>query len=198
MILAPPKGIRDGYAPQPFFFAEKNETGDVRLVAWTGSQRAQRAAFEAIVQLMPEYLEVILKIKITERDPDDDDDDCRLPWQRFHGVASNGALHEAMARCEAFIFRDSRSQLCVRNPRTLEYAVFDDDGVIYVYSGDERFRDLLSRAGFEERVEELIGRRGWWGQFPPDGPNQGCEFIRLLRLTLSPAPGDSFPAAQVH
>jgi hypothetical protein len=198
MILAQPKGIRDGYAPQPFFFAEKNDCGDVRLVAWTGSQRAQRAAFEAIVQLMPEYVEIILKVKVAERDPDDDDDDGRLPWQRFHGVAANGALLEAMSRCEAFVFRDSRSQICVRNPHTLEYAVFDDDGVIYVYSGDERFRELLSQAGFEERVEELIGRRGWWGQFPPDGPNQGAEFIRLMRLTPSPSPGDSYEARLVH
>jgi len=198
MILAQPKGIRDGYAPQPFFFSEKSECGDVRLVAWTSSQRAQRAAFEAIVQLMPEHLEVILKVKVTEPDPDDEDDEGRLPWQRFHGVAANGALLEAMSRCEAFIFRDSRSQICVRNPRTLEYAVFDDDGVIYVYSGNERFRELLAQAGFEERVEELIGRRGWWGQFPPDGPNQAAEFIRLMRLTPSPSPGDSFPPAQVH
>jgi hypothetical protein len=113
-----------------------------------------------------EHLEAILKVKVTEPDPDDDDDEGRLPWQRFHGVAANGAVLEAMSRCEAFIFRDSRSQICVRNPRTLEYAVFDDDGSTSIRATNA---SASLRAGASKNAEELIGRRGWWGQFPPDG-----------------------------
>jgi len=198
LVLSQPKAVRDGYSPSPFFFAQTNEGGAVRLVAWTSSLRGQRRVFEELVRLLPERVEILLNVKVDDGDSEYEAGSMSPRWQRHHGIVTTGALLEAMARCEAFVFRDSRSQLFVRDPHSLEYIVFDDDGVIYVYSGDERFRDVLARSGFQERIEELIGRAGWWGQFPPNGPDHEAEFLRLLRLVAVPGPGEPHDPDTLH
>ena len=96
------------------------------------------------------------------------------------------------------IYRDGRSQLCVRNPTTRDYVVFDEYGVFYVYSNAPAFRQVFLACGFEERHELLIADGGCWRSQPPDGRRFEAEFVRLLRLKPIPPPGTAHPSNTVH
>jgi hypothetical protein len=130
-----PKAVRQGYEPSAFFFPQRHDSGDSRLVGWAPSLATLRHAFERLIRVLPASLEVLLKIQ-----PDDElsapsDDQI---WVRFYGVVPQEALLEAISRCDVFIFQDSRNQLCVRDPTSFDYIVLDDVGVICVL-GRRRF-----------------------------------------------------------
>lgn len=190
-----PKAVRHGYAPAPFFFQQTSEDGTPRLVAWAPSLLAVRRAFEELIEQLPEAVEVLLKVKV---DSESEDERSEPAWLRYYGAVSKGALQEAVARCGTFVFQDSRNQLCVRDPGSFEYLVLDDVGVVYVYSEDARFGEVLSRLGFAERLEPLVGDEFYWAQTPAAGREQEGEFVRLLRLSSVPGPGESWDAQAIH
>ena len=86
----------------------------------------------------------------------------------------------------------------MRHPVTLEYVVFDEFGVFYVYSKDDGFRATLERLGFEERHTPLISECGGERRRPLGLAELEGEFVRLLRMTLIPAPGQSHASRFVH
>jgi hypothetical protein len=183
-----PKAVAKEYAPSPFFFAQTNQDGAVRIVAWAASLVTMRTAFERLIRALPASLEVLLKVR---PDPADAPSGEETTWERYHGVVAQGALLEAMDRCDAFVYQDSGNQLCVRDPSSFDYVVLDDVGVIYVYSDELVFQAVLAELGFEDRIEELVSERPHWGHTPKDAPEQGREFIRLLRLSRVQGPGES-------
>lgn len=183
-----PKAVRDGYAPVPFFFRQTNDEGDARIVAWTASIRDLQAVFKNLIERLPERTEVLLKIRRESAEELPPDVDL---WRRSYGIVHRHALLEAIDRCESFVFRDSRNQLCVRDPETLDYIVLDDAGVIYVYSHREEYCELLLQHGLEKRIESLISDAGHWRQEPADGLAAGVEFCRLLQLEDVPGPNES-------
>lgn len=182
MPIRRPKSFREGYAPPAFFYSETTDHGDVRLVAWTAAVDAQAGALVALLMKLPSTVEVTLQV---------------APL-RYHGVVSRGALIEALGRCARLIYSDGRTQLCVRHPVTLEYVVFDEFGVFYVYSKDQAFRATLQRLGFAERQTPLISECGGQRRRLPGSTELEAEFVRLLRLTPIPAPGHSHAARLVH
>ncbi|MEZ5317678.1 MAG: hypothetical protein R2752_09785 [Vicinamibacterales bacterium] len=198
MIQDRPKAVRDGYAPAPFFFCQTTDRGDTRLVAWTGTVLSQRTVLEALVLQLPSRVELVLKVWLESDDLVDESGAMVAEWRRYDGVASRGALLEALSRCEGLIFRDGRSQLCVRHPRTRDYIVFDEYGVFYVYSNAPAFRAVFVTHGFVEREEPLIADGTCWRTQPPDGRAAEAEFVRLLRLEPMPAPGAAHPSSAVH
>ena len=58
-----PKAARDGYSPAPFVFQEQIAGGDARLVAWTGDVDQLRRLFLHLVSLLPETVDVLLKVE---------------------------------------------------------------------------------------------------------------------------------------
>jgi hypothetical protein len=172
-----PKAQRHGYAPRPFYFQQRGRGGLVRFVAWTPSLPDQERLFMDLVRQLPAQVEVLLRIR---RDRPREGADGE--WRRYSGRVGQADLLAATLKCEAFVYRDSRCQLCVRDPATLATVVFDDDGVIYVYSDAKPFRDVFVRSGFEERKEDLVGGAFRFGQIPRQGRLQQAEFIRRLRL----------------
>ena len=192
-----PKAVRQGYEPPPFFFAQTNESGDSRLVAWAPSLAALRHAFEALIKALPVSVEVLLKIRAdTEGDHSPEARD--QVWERYHGVVAQGALLEAMSRCYEFVFQDSCNQLCVRDPVSFDYVVLDDVGVVYVYSDAVMFRQVFVRSGFEERIEPLISEEPYWTQTPKGGREQQDEFLRLLQLSPVPGPDEPRTRGTLH
>jgi hypothetical protein len=165
-----PKAVRDGYEPAPFFFVQTHESGATRVVAAAALLSTIRTAFEALIRILPESVEVLLKVKPENEAGTDSDADAEQVWQRHYGVIAQGALLEALERCDEFVYRDSRNQLCVRDPISFDYIVLDDLGVLYVYSDQPSFRQTLVRLGFEERTDALIDEKGHWTQIPLRGP----------------------------
>jgi hypothetical protein len=173
-----PKAQRHGYAPRPFFFQQRGRGGVLRFVAWTSVLEDQKRLFLELVRLLPSEVEVLLRIR-RDRSVGAGGE---ASWRRYYGRVACSDLLAMTLKCEAFVFRDSRCQLCVRDPATLATVVFDDDGVIYVYAEAPAFRDVLARSGFEERQEDLVGEGFRFGQVPREGRVQQAEFIRRLRL----------------
>ena len=182
-----PKAVRQGYEPAPFFFVQTNESAGSRVVAWAPALATMRDAFLALIETLPDSIEVLLKVEVDREHAEAESDDT---WQRHYGVVARGALLEAIERCDGFVFQDSRNQLCLRDPVSFDYIVLDDVGVIYVYSEEAAFQDVLARLGFEQRIEALVNDEPSWSQIPPSGPEQEAEFVRLLRLSPVPGPGE--------
>jgi hypothetical protein len=189
-----PKAVRQGYEPAPFFFLQTSEDGTPRIVAWASLPTVRRA-FEELIKQLPEAIEVLLKVKV---DSESEDESSEPDWLRYYGAVAQGALLEAVARCDTFVFQDSRNQLCVRDPASFEYVVLDDVGVVYVYSDDARFGQILSSLGFGERLEPLVDDEFYWVQTPAAGREQETEFVRLLRLSPVPGPGESWEPRAIH
>ena len=143
-----PKARHDDYAPAPFYFEQHNPIGGCRLVAWTGDLDAQREALATLVHLLAPRVEVLTKVMR------EDDSEATLPddWVRYYGIAPAPALLEAMGRCEAFIFRDSRTQICARNPWTMEYVVLDHRRLPLRLLGRFRVPRLPGRARLRGRA----------------------------------------------
>jgi hypothetical protein len=190
-----PKAVRQGYEPSAFFFTQRHDSGDSRLLAWAPSLVTLRYTIERLIKVLPASVEVLLKIQPDGESSAPSDDQI---WERFYGVVPQEALLEAIARCDVFIFQDSRNQLCVRDPTSFDYIVLDNVGVIYVYSDAAAFRHVLVDAGFEERMEQLVSEAPYWTQTPEDGREQQREFVRLLRLSAVPGPDESPDPRQVH
>src|SRR5215831_3109881 len=116
-----PKAARDGYSPAPFVFQERM-AGGARLVAWTGDVDQLRRLFLHLVSLLPETVDVLLKVEPDLKPTSADDDDERAnsvdDWQRYIGECPRSVLLRGMAMCDAFVFSDSRCQLLIRDPES--------------------------------------------------------------------------------
>jgi hypothetical protein len=166
-----PKAVREGYAPGPFFFAEDGPGGQTRLVAWTSDLTQLARLFEHLVGLLPDQVEVLMKI---EREESDDSPET---WDRFFGTCPRSLLQTAIMKCGALIYRDSRCQLLARDPDSREYVVLDEVGVVYVYSTAKKFRQACLAEQFEEREEPLVRTGPHWRQRVPDGDSLIRRFV---------------------
>lgn len=145
-----PKAVRDGYAPRPFVFAEDGSGGGSRLVGWTSDLEQLARLFERLVGLLPEQVEILMKIERQESGDSPED------WDRFFGGCPRSLLQAAIMKCSALVYQDSRCQLMARDPESHEYIVLDEVGVVYAYSTAEKFRQAFLAERFEEREEELV------------------------------------------
>lgn len=173
-----PKAVRQDYSPGPFFFAQTNASGAVRLVGWTGDVSQLESLFYRLMDELPDDVDVLLKIKREESAENRPDD----PWQRYHGPASRAAVVKAVESCAAAIFQDSEVQLCVRDPLTSEYVVLDEDGIVFVYSDAACFQQVFRECGFVKQLGTLINEAGRWNYSPQTGPDARARFIEQLRL----------------
>ena len=69
----------------------------------------------------------------------------------------------------------------VRSTATGEYLVFDDYGILWIYSSDEKFKELLYARGFKEKNgQPLIYEGPVWRFTAPEG--QLKELVDFLML----------------
>jgi len=78
------------------------------------------------------------------------------------------------------IYRDGYTQLCVRDPGTGEYIVYDEYGLIWVYSGSSLLPALAEHLA--ERETELITKGGHYRRRLPTSDQQSAEFVESLGL----------------
>jgi hypothetical protein len=183
-----PKAVREGYAPSPFFFKEDGPRGRARLVAWTPDLAQVSRLFEHLVALLPDQVEILMKI---EREEPDDSPET---WDRFFGACPRSLLQTAIMKCSAFVYQDSRCQLMVRDPESREYIVLDEVGVVYVYSTAEKFRQAFLAEQFEERAEPLIRTGPHWRQRIPDGEALIRRFVAETGVHQIDEDGSATPA----
>jgi hypothetical protein len=146
-----PKAVCEGYAPGPFFFAERR--GDVvRLVAWTGDVAQLRRLVDAVLDRFPARVRVALTIR-SEQATDG--------WLRYDGDCELATVRAALAAHEEAALQDGDAQLTVET-ETGERLTLDDVGVLYLPSASAELEQACVATGFAKRREELIGRGGGW------------------------------------
>jgi hypothetical protein len=167
------KAVRPGYAPPPFYFKQTTKNGRIRWVAWPGNAARARTVFTALLRLMPEDVEVLLKL-------DKQDTGDGPAFTRYHGSADRDRLLEAIDGASDLSYRDGYTQLCVREPDSGEYVVLDEHGLIFVYSDAALVPPLAEH--LTEQPTELINEGGAWRRRTPTANDQSRKFVRRLDL----------------
>jgi len=71
----------------------------------------------------------------------------------------------------------------VRNTDTGEYMVFYDYGILWIYSGDQKFIEILQGRGYSEKKgQKLIYEGPSWRLTAPDSAGQLRQLVDLLML----------------
>lgn len=137
------------YHESPFYFEEKFEKFN-RLVAWSDDPAQIQRAFFATVDLLPDLVEILLKVAAGQAD------DGEPLWKRFSGVKRRDAFLAAVRANEFFVFSDGAHQLTVKDPAREHYLTLDEHGIIFIYEPAPAHRDVFRTLGFADREAALI------------------------------------------
>jgi hypothetical protein len=174
-----PKAVREGYAPPPFVFEERHESGEIRFVAWTPDVLQLKRTLYAVLERLPEQVEVLFKTETGG-------ESARDGWQRYFATADLAAVVEAIREAEELIFHDGGSMICVKDAGTGDYIALDEHATLFIYSSDRTYLMLFEGLGFENRMNALISAAGHWQVRPARHQEQERSFIE--RLNLEPIP----------
>jgi hypothetical protein len=167
------KAVRPDYAPPPFYFRQTSSDKAVRYVAWPGNATRAQTVFGALLRLMPDELDVLLK--------SDKQDTADGPtFVRYYGPVQRARLLEAIAQSADLIYRDGYTQLCVRQPDSGEYIVLDEYGLIWVYSDAALVPPLAEHLRMQRT--DLITAGGCYRRRIPNAVEQERQFVTLLKL----------------
>ena len=165
------KAELDGYREKPFFKAAPGGYAD--LVAWAGGAEHQEELFWSLAGLGGEKLEYLFKEYVN------DDEDGPV-WRRASGGILLSDLRAVVEADREFFFHDSGFQMCLRNPETHDYFAYDEHGLFWIYSDDERYRASLLDEGIHERDAPLISDSGHWHFNVVDAHQRLERFVCLL------------------
>lgn len=174
-----PKAVREGYAPAPFVFEERHESGDVRFVAWTSDLAQLKGLVYAVLEQFPDQVEVLFKTETggeTGRDG----------WQRYCAVVPRVAVVEAIRAVEELVFHDGGSMICIKRIDNGDYLALDEHATLFIYSSDRAYLQLCTQRGFENRVNELISATGHWQVRPAHHEGEEKQLIKMLALEHVP------------
>ena len=190
------KAVSPDYAPEPFYLVETSESGETRLPCWSTDPASLMEIILEVLKTFPEEVEMLIKAK-TESDTADSHESDE--WIRFHGYSSNRAVQNALTRFHKFLVCDSTHQFMVRNTETGEYLCFDDYGILWIYSGDEKFKKLLVARGFKEKDDQpLIYEGPVWRFTAPNPKDQLKELADFLMLDEVGNPEQKKPGEQIQ
>jgi hypothetical protein len=100
----------------------------------------------------------------------------------YSGEIDKKRLHNIMTECEDVIFHNGYHDLMIRNPKSGDYVVFDEHGLIFIYT-DEDYTKILKNLGAEYRPnEKLIYQYEHWHYLMPNGREKLAELIGKLEL----------------
>jgi hypothetical protein len=171
------KAYSKDYVEKPFFFIQTSSQGAIRLIAWAFERSRNKALVQGFLNYFPNEAQLLFKCK----DPEEEDE--KADWQRFHGWTKKEHLLLAVEAHEDVVFRDGYSQLCVRYFPGNDYFVIDEFGVIYVYSNDPHFREILKEKGYDEvKPKWLISDKFHYRYTINEVKARRASFIKSLQL----------------
>ena len=188
------KTFSPDYNPEAFYFVEASETGEVRMPCWSNDSDSLWEIILEVLKSFPEEVGVLTKRRVETEQPGREDE-----WVRFFGYCSNRVVETALSRFRKFLLRDSTHQFLFRNTETGEYLAFDDYGILWIYSEDKKFKDLLDRRGFCEKPgQPLIYDGPLWRLTAPDSADQMKELVHFLMLEEVETPEQPKPPASIQ
>lgn len=189
------KAVSPDYNPEPFYFVEASETGEVRMPCWSPDPAPLIEIMLQALNGFPEEVGVLLKARVETSLTQADQDE----WVRFFGYCNKRAVQNVVARFRKFIQCDSTHQFMVRNTDTGEYLVFDDYGILWIYSEDPKFMHFLQKRGYSEKKgQKLICEGPIWRLTAPDSADQLRQIVDLLMLNEAKKSEPPKPSASVQ
>lgn len=162
------------YHESPFCFEEKFEKFN-RLVAWSDDPTQIQRALFATVDLLPDPLEILLKLAAGQAD------DGELLWRHFSGMQRRAAFIATVRANEFFVFSDGAHQFTIKAPGREHYLTLDEHGILFVYEPTPANRDVFRALGFTERKAPLLYARPHFQRVSSDDALQR-KFIQALGL----------------
>ena len=173
------KAVSPGYNPRPFYSVDASETGEVRMPCWSPDPAPLVEIMLEALNGFPEEIGVLIKARVETSSTQPEEDG----WVRFFGYCNKRAVQNAVARFRKFIQCDSTHQFMVRNTDTGEYLVFDDYGILWIYSRDPKFIDILQGRGYSEKKGQTLVYEGpTWRLTAPDSGGQLRQLVDSLML----------------
>jgi hypothetical protein len=173
------KAVSPDYNPGPFYFVEASETGEIRMPCWSLDPDPLMEIMLELLKAFPEDVGVLIKARVETSLTQPKEDE----WLRFFGYCNKRTVQNAVVRFRKFIQCDSTHQFMVRNTDTGEYLAFDDYGILWIYSENPKFKEILQGRGFSEKKgQPLINEGPTWRLTAPDSAGQLRQLVDLLML----------------
>lgn len=163
------------YEEAPFFFEQQSSRGP-RLVAWSEESDQTKKAFYAVLERLPEKIDVLLKISVSESTKE------KPLWARYCAVVARDQLLKVVKAHEQYVFSDGMHQLCLKDPDSGRYLAFDDHGIFFLYSPLPEDVELFKKLGFENRFADPLYGAPHFQHTNADSEKMEMKFITALGL----------------
>jgi hypothetical protein len=169
------KAWAEDYTEAPFFFEQESKYGP-RLVAWSEQPGQTKQALYAIVERLPDVVEVLLKISVGKSAKD------KPLWTRYMGKVARHELLQVVKSNEPYVFSDGMHQLCFKDPGSDRFLAFDDHGIFFLYLPSPEDAEMFKRLGFENRYAEPLFGVPHFQHTAADSEKMEMNFITKLGL----------------
>ena len=167
----PIKAVSKDFTTEPFYLIQSNGKDKRYVVSLRDKLRIRTLLAGFINQSKNE-----IQIKIRDLDRPE------KPIN-YSGKLNKSKLHELMTKHEEVIFHNGHHDLMLRNPDSGDYIVFDEHGLIFIYTNKD-YSEVLRNLDAEYKPEEkLIYDHNHWHYCLPEGNEKLLEMIRNLDLS---------------
>ncbi|MBN8684367.1 MAG: hypothetical protein J0L99_17090 [Chitinophagales bacterium] len=139
----PVKCVSRDYHSSPFYLIQTNGPAK-RLVASFQDGQAIKSFLTTFIDASPNALQIKIRDYADHENPTD-----------FDGTAGKVAIKTALDKYEALILQDGYHELMLRRPETGDYLVFDEHGLVYLYTPDD-YSEILEQSGLTYKTNEKL------------------------------------------
>ncbi len=170
MSNRPIKAASKEFNNEPFYLIQSNGQEKRYVVALRDKIRIRTLLAGFINQATNE-----IQLKISDLD------NPSRPVDYF-GSSSKSKLHELMTKHEDVIFHNGYYDLMLRNPDSGDYIVFDEHGLIFIYTNQDYLETLKNLEAKFKPEEKLIYEFNHWHYCLPEGREKLADMIKDFEL----------------
>lgn len=158
-------------ANQECFYLIQTNGADKRYVIWLRDKIRIRTILAGFIN------KAVLTVEVKIRDFNDFKDGID-----YFGSVAKSELHQLMTKYEDVLFHNGYHDLMILIPETEEYIVFDEHGLIFIYTSDTYETFLTNLRVKYQASKKLIYEFDHWHYCLPNGNNLLISFIDDLKL----------------
>lgn len=166
----PIKTAITGISISPFFLIQQNKN-EKRYIAWINDKIKIRIIIAGFINKAKDNLNVKI---VNFYDVD--------KGETFQGEISKSDLHLKMTEFEDVLFHNGFHDFMVMNPDTKEYIVFDEHGLIFIYTNED-YTEIFKNLNINlNNSAKLTYEFDHFHYIIPEGNNKLEKFINELNL----------------
>jgi len=170
MSNQPIKAVSKEFTKEPFHLIQSNETDKRYVVSLTDKVTIRTLLAGFINQSKND-----VQIKIRDLDNPDKPVD-------YSGLLGKAKLHELMTKHEDVIFHNGYHELMLKNSYSGDYIVFDEHGLIFIYTSQDYSKILKNLEAEYKPDEKLIYEYNHWHYCLPEGRRKLVDMIKDFEL----------------